>query len=63
MSKLFLFIAMLCVSLCTVCVHAQNTGRRVVTIEEMFSIADRQCEGIAAVFHDDRGSNPECENR
>ena len=46
MSKLFLFIAMLCASLCTVCVHAQDTGRRVVTIEEMFSIADRNAKAL-----------------
>lgn len=41
MSKLFLFITMLCVSLCSVRVHAQESGGRVITIEEMFSLADR----------------------
>ncbi len=46
MNKLFLFIAIFCMSLCTVCVYAQDTGGRIITIEEMFSLVDRNAKGL-----------------
>lgn len=46
MNKLFVFITMLCVSLCTESVYAQNAGGRVITIEEMFSLADRNAKAL-----------------
>ena len=41
MNKLFLFITILYVSLCCRGVYAQNAGERGITVEEMFSLADR----------------------
>ncbi|WP_455510430.1 TolC family protein [Butyricimonas paravirosa] len=46
MSKLFLFITIHCVSLCSVGVYAQNLDERVITIEEMFSLADRNSKAL-----------------
>ena len=44
MDKLFVFITMFCVSLWTGGVYAQNASGRVITIEEMFSLADRNAK-------------------
>lgn len=46
MNKLFVFMATLFVLPCTVSVHAQNAFERVVTIEEMFSLADRNAKSL-----------------
>ena len=46
MNKLFLFITILYVSLCCRGVYAQNAGERGITVEEMFSLADRNSKTL-----------------
>ena len=46
MNKLFLFITILYVSLCCRGVYAQNAGERGITVEEMFSLADRNSKSL-----------------
>ena len=46
MSKLFLFIMALCASLCPVGSYAQEGVSRVVSIEEMFRLADQNSKSL-----------------
>ena len=46
MSKFTLFIMSLCASLCPMGSHAQNVARRVVSIDEMFSLADQNSKSL-----------------
>lgn len=46
MSKFTLFIMACCVPLCSVGVHAQEVSGRVISIEEMFSLADQNSKSL-----------------
>ena len=46
MSKFTLFIMMLCASLCSVGTYAQEMVRQVMSIDEMFSLADRNSKSL-----------------
>lgn len=46
MSKFTLFIMACCTSLCSVGVHAQEVSGRVISIDEMFSLADQNSKSL-----------------
>ncbi len=46
MSKFTLFIMMLCASLCSVGTYAQERARQVMSIDELFSLADRNSKSL-----------------
>lgn len=46
MSKFTLFIMMLCASLCSMGTYAQERARQVMSIDELFSLADRNSKSL-----------------